>query len=46
MASPRWPLEATDGNVRDDARDQAIAINPLNPLPDKTRFNDPLHKTG
>ena len=41
LASPSWPLEATDGNVTDDARDQAIAINPLNPLPDKTRFTDP-----
>ncbi len=37
------PFEATDGNVMGYARDRCIAINPLNPLPYKTRFHEVAH---
>ena len=34
---------STDGNCMGYARDRAIAINPLNPLPHKTRFHELAH---
>ena len=34
---------STDGNVMGYARDRAIAINPINPLPHKTRFHELAH---
>ncbi|MEQ1897624.1 MAG: ArdC-like ssDNA-binding domain-containing protein [Vicinamibacterales bacterium] len=37
------PFDLTDGNVQGFARDRAIAINPLNPLPHKTVFHEMAH---
>ena len=34
---------STDGNVMGYARERSIAINPLNPLPHKTRFHELAH---
>ena len=34
---------STDGNTMGYARDRAIALNPLNPLPHKTRFHELAH---
>ena len=36
-------FNSTDGNTMGYARDRAIAINPLNPLPHKTRFHELAH---
>ena len=37
------PFESTDGNCLGYARQRAIAINPVNPLPHKTRFHELAH---
>ena len=37
------PFDHTDGNCLGYARDRAIAINPVNPLPHKTRFHELAH---
>ena len=37
------PFESTDGNCLGYARAQSIAINPVNPLPHKTRFHELAH---
>ena len=37
------PFDSTDGNVMGYARERSIAINPLNPLPHKTRFHELAH---
>ena len=37
------PFEHTDGNCLGFARDRSIAINPVNPLPHKTRFHELAH---
>ena len=37
------PFTHTDGNVMGFARERAIAINPVNPLPHKTRFHELAH---
>ena len=37
------PFDHTDGNTMGYARERAIAINPLNPLPHKTRFHELAH---
>ena len=37
------PFESTDGNCLGYARDRSIAINPVNPLPHKTRFHELAH---
>ena len=37
------PFDRTDGNCLGYARDRAIAINPVNPLPHKTRFHELAH---
>ena len=37
------PFDHTDGNTLGYARERAIAINPLNPLPHKTRFHELAH---
>ena len=37
------PFESTDGNVMGHARERCIALNPLNPLPHKTRFHELAH---
>ena len=37
------PFESTDGNCLGYARERAIAINPVNPLPHKTRFHELAH---
>ena len=37
------PFEHTDGNCLGFAREQSIAINPINPLPHKTRFHELAH---
>ena len=37
------PFDATDGNCLGYARDRSIAINPVNPLPHKTRFHELAH---
>ena len=34
---------STDGNVMGYAKERAIALNPLNPLPHKTRFHELAH---
>ena len=34
---------STDGNVMGYARERSIALNPLNPLPHKTRFHELAH---
>ena len=36
-------FEAADGNTMGYARERSIAINPLNPLPHKTRFHELAH---
>ena len=36
-------FDAVDGNTLGYARERAIAINPLNPLPHKTRFHELAH---
>jgi hypothetical protein len=37
------PFEATNGNALGYARERSIAINPVNPLPHKTRFHELAH---
>ena len=37
------PFDHTDGNCLGFARDRSIAINPVNPLPHKTRFHELAH---
>ena len=37
------PFEHLDGNCLGFARDRSIAINPVNPLPHKTRFHELAH---
>ena len=37
------PFAHTDGNCLGFARDRSIAINPVNPLPHKTRFHELAH---
>ena len=37
------PFEHTDGNCLGFARERSIAINPVNPLPHKTRFHERAH---
>ena len=37
------PFDHTDGNCMGFARDRSIAINPINPLPHKTRFHELAH---
>ena len=37
------PFDAVDGNTLGYARERSIAINPLNPLPHKTRFHELAH---
>ena len=37
------PFDSTDGNVMGYAKERAIALNPLNPLPHKTRFHELAH---
>ena len=37
------PFDSTDGNCLGYARDRSIAINPVNPLPHKTRFHELAH---
>ena len=37
------PPEHTDGNCLGFARERSIAINPINPLPHKTRFHELAH---
>ncbi len=37
------PFEHTDGNTLGFARERSIAINPVNPLPHKTRFHELAH---
>ena len=36
-------FDAVDGNVMGYARERSIALNPLNPLPHKTRFHELAH---
>jgi len=36
-------FDAVDGNVMGYARERSIALNPLNPLPNKTRFHELAH---
>ena len=37
------PFDRVDGNCLGFARDRSIAINPVNPLPHKTRFHELAH---
>ena len=37
------PYEHTDGNCLGFARERSIAINPVNPMPHKTRFHELAH---
>jgi antirestriction protein ArdC len=37
------PFDATDGNCLGYARERSIAINPVNPMPYKTRFHELAH---
>lgn len=37
------PFDATNGNVLGFARERLIAINPVNPMPHKTRFHELAH---
>ncbi len=37
------PFDATNGNVLGFARARSIAINPVNPMPHKTRFHELAH---
>ncbi len=37
------PFEHTDGNCLGLARERSIAINPVNPMPAKTRFHELAH---
>jgi antirestriction protein ArdC len=37
------PFDAIDGNCLGFARDRSIAINPVNPMPHKTRFHELAH---
>ena len=37
------PFDATNGNVLGFARERSIAINPINPMPHKTRFHELAH---
>jgi hypothetical protein len=37
------PFDRMDGNCLGFARDRSIAINPINPMPDKTRFHELAH---
>jgi len=37
------PFELLDGNCLGFARDRSIAINPVNPMPHKTRFHELAH---
>jgi len=40
---PEVPFDATNGNVLGFARERSIAINPVNPMPHKTRFHELAH---
>lgn len=37
------PFDGLDGNCLGFARDRAIAVNPINPMPHKTRFHELAH---
>ena len=37
------PFDSTDGNCLGFARERSIAINPVNPMPHKTRFHELAH---
>ena len=37
------PFDLSDGNTLGFARDRSIAVNPVNPLPHKTRFHELAH---
>ncbi len=37
------PFDYTDGNCMGCARDRSVAVNPVNPLPHKTRFHELAH---
>ena len=41
LAVAEIPFDHTDGNTMGYARERSIAINPLNPLPHKTRLGHP-----
>ncbi len=43
LAVDEVPFEHTNGNTMGYARERSIAINPLNPLPHKTRFHELAH---
>ena len=43
LAIEEIPFTHTDGNCLGYARERAIAINPVNPLPHKTRFHELAH---
>ena len=43
LAVSEIPFEHTDGNCMGYARERSIAINPINPLPHKTRFHELAH---
>ena len=43
LAIEEIPFTHTDGNCLGVARDRSIAINPVNPLPHKTRFHELAH---
>lgn len=43
LAIAEVAFDALDGNIMGYARDRAIAISPLNPLPHKTRFHELAH---
>ena len=43
LAVMEIPFDATNGNVLGFARERSIAINPVNPMPHKTRFHELAH---
>jgi len=43
LAVQEIPFDHVDGNTLGFARDRSIAINPVNPLPHKTRFHELAH---
>lgn len=43
LAIQEIPFEAVNGNCLGYARERSIAINPVNPLPHKTRFHEVAH---
>ena len=43
LAIDEVEFDAVDGNTMGYARERSIAINPLNPLPHKTRFHELAH---